>query len=163
MSFFGDGNSNGNAALDFANVAAPNKSMCPTMSLSQRITGFAIMLVLGVIVSLLSTIFFLQPALFGIFYTLGNVLALFSTAFLYGPMEQLKAMFKPTRIIATIIYIGSLVMTLVVVLVFQPASNIWVLLCIVIQYIAFTWYSISYIPYARTCIKKTLKGSFANE
>ena len=40
-----------------------------------------------------------------------------STAFLVGPMNQLKAMFKPTRLIATILYLGSLVMTLVVVFV----------------------------------------------
>uniref|UniRef100_A0A4W6G5Y6 Vesicle transport protein n=1 Tax=Lates calcarifer TaxID=8187 RepID=A0A4W6G5Y6_LATCA len=41
--------------------------------------------------------------LFAIFYTLGNIAALASTCFLMGPLKQLKRMFEPTRLIATIV------------------------------------------------------------
>ncbi|MEE6520765.1 hypothetical protein FKM82_018709, partial [Ascaphus truei] len=41
--------------------------------------------------------------LFAVFYTLGNIAALSSTCFLMGPVKQLKKMFEPTRLIATIV------------------------------------------------------------
>ncbi|NWY37107.1 SFT2B protein, partial [Sylvia atricapilla] len=41
--------------------------------------------------------------LFAVFYTLGNIASIGSTMFLMGPMKQLKRMFEPTRLIATIV------------------------------------------------------------
>lgn len=49
---------------------------------------------------------------FAIFYTLGNIISLASTCFLMGPVNQIKKMFAPTRIIATIIVLVSIGLTL---------------------------------------------------
>ncbi|KAM6368393.1 vesicle transport protein SFT2A isoform 7-T10 [Alca torda] len=45
--------------------------------------------------------------LFAVFYTLGNIAALASTCFLMGPLKQLKAMFEPKRLVATVVMLGS--------------------------------------------------------
>jgi hypothetical protein len=41
--------------------------------------------------------------IFAVLYSIGNVVALSSTLFLMGPVNQLKRMFAPTRLIATIV------------------------------------------------------------
>ncbi|XP_020830291.1 vesicle transport protein SFT2B isoform X3 [Phascolarctos cinereus] len=90
--------------------------------------------------------------LFAAFYTLGNIASLGSTIFLMGPMKQLKRMFEPTRLIATIVMLLCLVLTL--------CSAFWwhnkglALLFCILQSLALTWYSLSYIPYAREAVKK---------
>lgn len=89
-----------------------------------------------------------------------------------GPFNQLKKMFASTRIIATIIVLVSIVLTLVCAIVVSILSSQsqallkpsslqqfhkpgLVLLMIIIQSLAMTWYSLSYIPYARDLVKKT--------
>lgn len=49
---------------------------------------------------------------FATLYTIGNIMSLSSTLFLMGPLRQLKSMFDPTRLFATIIFIASMAMTL---------------------------------------------------
>jgi len=89
----------------------------------------------------------LNPSAFAVPYTLGNILALCSTGFLVGPMRQLKMMLKPTRLIATIVYVAALVLTLVAA--FVIGSSLLVLLAVIIQFCALVWYCLSYIPFAR--------------
>ncbi|CAJ0955957.1 unnamed protein product [Ranitomeya imitator] len=85
--------------------------------------------------------------LFAIFYTLGNIAALASTCFLMGPLKQLKKMFEPTRLIATIIMLLCLVCTLCAVF-WWKKKGLALLFCI-LQFLAMTWYSLSFIPFAR--------------
>jgi len=73
-----------------------------------------------------------------------------------GPMNQLKKMFDPTRLIATIVFIASVVMTLVSALVIKV--GVLVLIFIIIQFLALAWYTISYIPFARDAIKSCCRG-----
>ncbi|KAL5287945.1 SFT2D2 family protein [Megaselia abdita] len=122
---------------------------------STRIQAFACCFLLGIFCSVLASIsFFLHRAVpFGILYTLGNILQMSSTCFLMGPVNQLKKMFASTRIIATIVVLVSIVLTLVCALVFHKPGL--VLLMIIVQSLAMTWYSLSYIPYARDLVKKT--------
>lgn len=47
-------------------------------------------------------------------YTVGNLFLAFSTMFLVGPMQQLKTMFNEDRRIPSMIYLISMVLTLVV-------------------------------------------------
>jgi hypothetical protein len=82
---------------------------------------------------------------FVILYSFGNVVAICATGFLMGPMKQLKSMFAPVRIIATLVFIGLLITTLVVA--FQTKNFIAVMICVILQFFAGLWYSISYIPY----------------
>lgn len=127
-----------------------------TLSWSTRIRGFVICFVLGFLFSILGSACFAIPGkgivLFGIFYTLGNVTALSSTAFLMGPINQCKKMFAATRIFATFAVFGFIGLTL--------CSAFWwhkgglVILFCILQFFAMTWYSISYIPYARNAVIK---------
>nr|XP_020830290.1 vesicle transport protein SFT2B isoform X2 [Phascolarctos cinereus] len=82
----------------------------PSLSWGTRIKGFAACFALGIIFSLMGTFMLWVPrrglVLFAAFYTLGNIASLGSTIFLMGPMKQLKRMFEPTRLIATIVMLA---------------------------------------------------------
>ena len=84
-----------------------------------------------------------------------------STLFLMGPLKQLKNMFAKTRAIATIVMILAFFLTLCSA--FWWKKNVLALMFVVIQFCAMTWYSISYIPYARdavcSCIDKLISWS----
>jgi len=131
-----------------------------SLSLKQRIIGFLICLGLGLFFCIFSIFFIasivLNPSAFAVPYTLGNILAVCATAFLVGPCRQLKNMFSPVRIIATLIFIGAMVLTLVAAFVLK--SQLLVLLAVVIQFCALVWYCLSYIPYARACAKNIFSG-----
>lgn len=99
-----------------------------------------------------------------------------------GPVNQLKKMFAPTRVIATIMMFVALGLTLWAALVvctvtnFQPYLYMYLnllllyivffqlhkaglaLVFMIIQYFAMLWYSLSYIPYARDAVKKTVEA-----
>lgn len=81
--------------------------------------------------------------------------------FLMGPVKQIKRMFQKTRIIVTIIFLSAIVMTLISALVLK---NVWlVLIFIIIQYCAFFWYSLSYVPYGRKLVTGLFKRCFNQE
>nr|XP_056714121.1 vesicle transport protein SFT2B [Euleptes europaea] len=127
-----------------------------SLSWSTRVKGFIACFALGVLCSILGTCLLWVPRkgliLFAVFYTLGNISSLGSTIFLMGPMRQLKRMFEPTRLIATIVMLLCLILTL--------CSAFWwhnkglALIFCVLQFFALAWYSISYIPFARDAVKK---------
>lgn len=72
-------------------------------------------------------------------------------------MRQLKSMFKPIRIVATLIYLGAMAFTLWAAIGLK--SGIITFVAIIIQFFAITWYVLSYIPYARTCVKNLAAGA----
>uniref|UniRef100_A0A336M440 Vesicle transport protein n=1 Tax=Culicoides sonorensis TaxID=179676 RepID=A0A336M440_CULSO len=130
-----------------------------TLSWETRIKGFAICFIIGVLFTLLAAFaLFLNRGLtvFAAFYTIGNVLSIMSTCFLMGPVKQIKKMFHSSRLIATIVMLVSLVLTLVAAIVLK--KSLLALLFIIIQSLAMTWYSLSYIPYARDAVKKTFSA-----
>jgi len=130
-----------------------------TLSWSTRIKGFAACFTLGFVFSLLSTFLMFLPGgltIFVVLYTLGNLMALGSTCFLMGPMKQLEKMFAATRAVASVVMLLSLVLTFVAV--FALANNTLALLCVIIQFLAMTWYSLSYIPYARNAAKSCFES-----
>ncbi|KAA0199208.1 hypothetical protein HAZT_HAZT009114 [Hyalella azteca] len=79
-----------------------------------------------------------------------------STCFLMGPLKQLERMFAPTRLVATIIMILALIMTLISV--FVLGNKMLALVMVFVQFLAMTWYSLSYIPYARDAAKKCFES-----
>lgn len=127
-----------------------------TLSYSTRVKWFVICFAGGILCSILGTaLLFLPKAgikLFAVFYTLGNIAAISSTCFLMGPLKQLKRMFEPTRLIATIVMLLCLVLTLCAVFWWQK-KGLAIIFCI-LQFLAMTWYSISYIPFARDAVMK---------
>nr|XP_031535745.1 vesicle transport protein SFT2A isoform X1 [Vicugna pacos] len=121
-----------------------------SLSFSTRLKWFAICFVSGIFFSILGTGLLWLPGgikLFAVFYTFGNIAALASTCFLMGPMKQLKKMFETTRLLATIIMLLCFVLTLCAAL-WWHKKGLALLFCI-LQFLSMTWYSLSYIPYAR--------------
>ncbi|KAI8801536.1 vesicle transport protein, partial [Cladochytrium replicatum] len=93
---------------------------------------------------------------FAVLYTFGNIISLVATGFLVGFLTQLKKMFDPTRLVATIIFLAAMVVTFLVAILLGNA--ILVLVCVLVQYCALFWYSASYIPFARDAMKKVFGG-----
>ena len=130
-----------------------------TLSYSTRIKGFIACFVLGVGISVLSSVIYALTwnlVSFSILYTLGNIVALASTCFLMGPVKQIKNMFAPTRWIATCLMLTFLILTLVSAWGLKK-KGLTIMFCL-LQFCAMTWYSISYIPYARDAVKKCVDG-----
>jgi hypothetical protein len=123
---------------------------------TQRIYGFVGCLAIGFILSILGSVmlFLAQLALFAVLYAMGTVISLVGTGFLIGFAKQLKLMFKPVRVVATIIFLASI--GLVFVGAFVLRNDVLCLIFVIIEYLAYTWYNLSYIPYARTAILKMI-------
>ncbi|KAF9585228.1 hypothetical protein BGW38_003319 [Lunasporangiospora selenospora] len=135
-----------------------NPLSCFTLTRTQRLYGFGICFVVGFLITILSTLSLVtgQVALFAVFFTLGNIVSLLSTTFLIGPGKQLKTMFAPVRMVASIIFITMIVVTFIVAFTLQ--SSVLCLIFCIIQFLALFWYSASYIPYGRAAIKKVVGG-----
>jgi hypothetical protein len=129
-----------------------------TLTRTQRLYGFAACFVLGWLITLGSCFTIARigtnPGQFAIMYTLGNLIALASTCFLFGPWKQIKTMFKPVRAIATIIYLVAMALTLYVAI--EVQKPLPVIVCMVIQLCAMIWYCASYIPFGRKMITTCL-------
>uniref|UniRef100_A0A8I3X0C0 Vesicle transport protein n=1 Tax=Callithrix jacchus TaxID=9483 RepID=A0A8I3X0C0_CALJA len=87
-----------------------------SLSWGTRIKGFIACFAIGILCSLLGTFLLWVPRkglhLFAVFYTFGNIASIGSTIFLMGPLKQLKRMFEPTRLIATIMVLLCFALTL---------------------------------------------------
>jgi hypothetical protein len=147
----------GNNEADDESVIGEFNKTC-TMSYKNRIIACLTCYVVGYIITFGSIFAITQlgrhPEKFAIMYSLGNIIALMSTCFLWGPMSQMKKMFEKVRVVATIVYLLCIVFTIFVA-VYRPLVGPIVML-IVIQFIAGFWYNISYIPFARTWVKRCL-------
>uniref|UniRef100_H2M6I7 Vesicle transport protein n=1 Tax=Oryzias latipes TaxID=8090 RepID=H2M6I7_ORYLA len=111
-----------------------------SLSYTTRVKWFVICFAGGVLCSILGTALLFLPKglkLFGVFYTLGNISALASTCFLMGPLKQLKRMFEPTRLIATIVMLLCLILTLCAV--FWWGKNGLAIIFCILQFLAMTW------------------------
>ncbi|XP_051283104.1 vesicle transport protein SFT2B isoform X2 [Dicentrarchus labrax] len=143
------GNSDGPGILERANQAS-------TLAWGTRMKGFLICFILGCVCSILGTCLLWIPVaglvVFAVLYTVGNICALASTMFLMGPCRQLKTMCAKERAIATVIMLVCLVLTMCAA--FWWKNNGLALLFCVLQFLAFTWYGLSYIPFARDAVIK---------
>ncbi|KAF7778860.1 hypothetical protein Agabi119p4_3205 [Agaricus bisporus var. burnettii] len=124
------------------------------LSKTTRLYGFIGCLVIGFVLSLLGAIllFLGQIGSFAVLFAFGTVISLVGTGFVIGFFSQLKLMFKPIRVLATIVLFASI--ALVFVFAFVIDSAVLCLIFVFIEYLAYTWYTLSYIPYARTAILK---------
>ncbi|KAH7929763.1 SFT2-domain-containing protein [Leucogyrophana mollusca] len=121
---------------------------------TQRLYGFVGCLIVGFVLSILGSILLFTGMLasFAILYTLGIVVSLIGTGFVIGFANQIKTMFKPVRLVATVIFLGSI--GLVFVGAFVLGNEILCIVFVIIEYLAYTWYTLSYIPYARSAVLK---------
>ncbi|WCJ30592.1 Got1/Sft2-like vescicle transport protein family [Euphorbia peplus] len=132
-----------------------------TLSTKQRLYGFAICFLSGLASTLLSMLVFFHPIKFGITFTFGNLLSLGSTAFLIGPKRQVTMMLDPARIYATALYLASMIVALFCAL--YVHNKLLTLLAIVLEFGALVWYSLSYIPFARSMVSKVMTACFDTE
>jgi len=140
----------------------------PSLTYNQRLWGFGICFCLGCACSFFATLSWLpgkhsaikNPSNFAIPYSLGNIVAICSTGFLWGPKTQCKNMFKPIRRVATIVYLFFLALTLIVCFTMKNENGVGflVIVLVIIQALALFWYCASYIPFARTMIINCAKG-----
>eukprot|EP00116_Pleurobrachia_bachei_P012268 sb/3472530/ len=128
------------------------------MSWENRLYAFGACFVIGCFLSVFGTveIWLGKYSSFAVLYTLGTLVALAGTCFLRGPMSQIKKMFDKDRLIASIVLIASIILTIICGAVLKIA--VLALVCCVVQFCAFTWYTLSYIPYARNAVKSCFSG-----
>eukprot|EP01017_Pseudomicrothorax_dubius_P042779 TRINITY_DN7028_c0_g1_i2.p1 TRINITY_DN7028_c0_g1~~TRINITY_DN7028_c0_g1_i2.p1 ORF type:complete len:164 (+),score=51.43 TRINITY_DN7028_c0_g1_i2:61-492(+) len=97
---------------------------------------------------------------FAIVFSLGNLVSLAGTTFLVGYKKQYENMFDETRRIASIVYLASIVLCIVLSLAIGFALLVFAL--VVVQYCAYVWYCASYIPFARDFIKGCVGKIFSS-
>eukprot|EP00160_Parvularia_atlantis_P001600 Unigene11287_Nuclearia_a/m.34481 Unigene11287_Nuclearia_a/g.34481 ORF Unigene11287_Nuclearia_a/g.34481 Unigene11287_Nuclearia_a/m.34481 type:complete len:186 (-) Unigene11287_Nuclearia_a:226-783(-) len=116
-----------------------------SLTWKQRLYGCLITFGIGLVLTLLSVLalFMFNFVGFGILYSFGSVCSLLCTGFLVGPMTQLRWMFKERRVLATLAYVGMIILTFVVA--FVLSNFILVLLCVILQFCALAWYIYTYI------------------
>lgn len=129
------------------------------LTYTQRITGFLMLMGMGILFILLGLFMWMVPKKFAFFMTCGNIFCLCSTMFLAGVKTQLQTMFQANRFEAACLYLVSVALTLV--------SAAWLkssLLCIVfalVQLACILWYALSFLPFARQTIKMVISYASA--
>ncbi|KAG5502732.1 hypothetical protein JKF63_04499 [Porcisia hertigi] len=126
-----------------------NDHLIPNLTWTQRIQGFCVLMSLALFSTMMSWFALGMGSYWK--YTalsaLGSALSMLSTIILMGPSAQLAYMFDEYRFNATVLYIGALLLSFLVAVVFK--SVLLCLLCGVLQYSALVWYSLSYVPYGQ--------------
>ncbi|KAF5790507.1 putative vesicle transport protein, Got1/SFT2 [Helianthus annuus] len=142
------------------NLLYETDDLC-SLSSTQRLYAFGVCSLAGLVCMFLSMIVFAIPIKFAVLFTFGNMLAVGSTTFLMGPARQLQMMFDPVRIYATSIYIGFVVLALICALWIH--SKLLTMIAILCEICALIWYSLSYIPFARSIVSKVTIRLFDTE
>lgn len=134
--------------------------MCPALTYEQRVMGCFICIVTGFVLSMGSLFRLVEllkgnPGPFAVMYTIGNIIGICASCFLYGPWSQIKKMFATTRIVTTVVYLTMMGTTLF--LAFYPGDIPLRLGCLVvsifIQFLALSWYTLSFIPFGRDLVR----------
>lgn len=95
--------------------------------------------------------------------TFGNILSLCGTFFFAGPRSQVRRMFHSSRQNASIMYLGSLAVTFLMLLMPRFPGRGFILFALLIsQYASITWYCLSYIPFGREMLKKCCRRMLAS-
>lgn len=87
-----------------------------------------------------------------LYFSLGSLLSICSSFFLTGPWKQIKKMFSPVRAVATGVYLTTLALTLFVALspyATVPGRGVLLLCLVIVQFLSYVWYTLSYVPFAR--------------
>jgi len=115
--------------------------------LSCSILGF----LLSLIISLVFVLSNFNVTAYAILYSLGQVLNIGGSCFLSTPSGHLKDMTKKSRIIPSAVYILSIILTIVIAVATQIKGLVFLFL--VIQVLAYYWYTISFIPFGQKILK----------
>lgn len=138
--------------------ATSNRSWCcDSMTLQERVLAFGVCYILGNACSAsafrhLPEVFDGRPFVFALTYTLGNVIALSGTTFLWGPRAQIKGMTDPKRVVPAIGYLATIALTFFSAVALQSAPI--TLAFMVAQFAIGSYYSLSYVPGGFWCADK---------
>ena len=98
----------------------------------------------------------ITPKFFGLVFTTGSICSTMATFFLCGPKKQWKNMMKPYRAVVSLVFLGTIVATVVFGFILSDSTLVVAILAAA-QFCAMVWYALSYIPYGRkfcgTCLK----------
>ena len=132
------------------------ETLCGEMSYKTRVIGWLACSITGWVLSLIITLVFIlsnfNVVSFALIYSLGQILNIAGSCFLSTPSGHCKDMTKKHRLIASIVYVASIILTIVIAVATQVKPL--VLLFIVIQIFAYYWYTISFIPFGQKMVKK---------
>lgn len=137
--------------------ASTKDSCCPDLDYKTRIVGFCITFGIGILCYMFSfPLILATPYFFGLVFTSGSICSTMATFFLCGPKKQWKNMMKPYRAVVSLVFLGTIVATVVFGFILS-GSTLVVAILAAAQFCAMVWYALSYIPYGRkfcgTCLK----------
>lgn len=137
-----------------------NDSVFPSLTIKERLIGFAICFALGMLFQFMAMgsivgVLLGRTNKFVFLYTIGNVVSIFATFFLVGPVRQFKNMIDVHRRNASFVFCGSIIMTFLALYVFH--SKLLTMLFVLIQFGAYVWYILSYVPYGRECLMNVIQ------
>ncbi|SNX82921.1 uncharacterized protein MEPE_01627 [Melanopsichium pennsylvanicum] len=137
-----------------------SKSFGIELTRQQRLIGFAACTFGGFVISLLGTVLLVTGSLatFVVLYAVGVLVSLTGTGFLLGFIKQFRQMFKPVRITFTLVMILAFIM--VWVSVFAIGSTVLAIIFVIVLYVAFLLYSLSYIPWCIDFLKRMFNKLF---
>lgn len=117
------------------------------LTMSQRIQGFLLFMTIAFFASFMSWIALGMGHFWKYTFlsSIGTLLSLASTFILMGPSAQFQYMMEEHRRMASIMYIGSVVLSIFVAIIFQ--STFLCILTTAVQYACLGWYTLTYIPY----------------
>ena len=131
------------------------KTLCGDLSYKTRLIGWLTCSILGFLLSLIISLVFVlsnfNVTAYAILYSLGQVLNIGGSCFLSTPSGHFKDMTKKTRIIPSVVYILSIILTIVIAVATQIRGLVFLFL--VIQVLAYYWYTISFIPFGQKILK----------
>ncbi|XP_072305127.1 vesicle transport protein SFT2B-like [Eucyclogobius newberryi] len=123
--------------------------------------AFVICFVLGLACSVAGTSTLYIPGVglgvFAMLYSVGNICCLLSITFLIGPKNQIMTMCAKERAVATIVLLvrgGGFCTGLTLMAALQWQNSVLALVFCILQLLAFLWYTLSYVPFARTGVAK---------
>ena len=133
---------------------------CPALSYQTRFVGFCACFCVGLVLMFLAdtkirALISGDPAPFGVYYTFANVVGILGSFFMSGPTQQARKMTEGNRLVSTLVYVCALVATLFFVFYagIPTQPRLWcILVCILVQYLALLWYTLSFVPYAQAYV-----------
>jgi len=154
------GNIENDIAVRFGMSGGDSSSaVCFGLSRKDRIIGFFLFLLTGILLLMVSSfyipILILKARKFSIIFTMGSIFSFTSMTFLWGVIPFLKHLTSPTRLIFTLMYVGSLAGTLFFAMYLQ--STILTIVAVSFQFVSLLSFIVSYLPGGITGMKYLTK------
>lgn len=146
------------------NLESEEQGCLPAMTYKERVAGFGLCFGLSLVIDLLSFgsaigLVTGSPTRFALSFTLSNILMIAATGFLVGFKRQWKSICDKKRVMASSLFIGAMLMTLVSALILR--YQLLTLIFIVVEVCAFVWYIASYVPWGRQCLSSACRSCFS--